>query len=110
HRGHFQSHRGSPQGCGFPGSLPLAGCWLLVAGLLVAGGCCVTVRRMLKSTCLLVVIAAAAALQAQAPAAPRVVLVTIDGMRGDYIGNADGYQLKVPNLRRLMREGSFSPR
>jgi hypothetical protein len=47
---------------------------------------------------------------AQGPAARHVVLVTIDGLRGDYIGNADLYQLKVPNLRRLMREGSFSPR
>ena len=47
---------------------------------------------------------------AQSASARHVVLVTIDGMRGDYIGNADGYQLKIPNLRRLMREGSFSPR
>jgi predicted AlkP superfamily pyrophosphatase or phosphodiesterase len=47
---------------------------------------------------------------AQITSARHVVLVTIDGMRGDYIGNADGYQLKIPNLRRLMREGSFSPR
>jgi predicted AlkP superfamily pyrophosphatase or phosphodiesterase len=48
--------------------------------------------------------------EAQPQAAPHVVLVTIDGMRGDYIGDADGYHLKIPNLRRLMREGSFSPR
>ena len=40
----------------------------------------------------------------------RVVLVTIDGMRGDYLGNADAYQLRIPNLRRLMHEGSYSPR
>ena len=46
-----------------------------------------------------------------AAATPRhVVLVTIDGMRGDYLGNADTYQLRIPNLRRLMREGSYSPR
>jgi predicted AlkP superfamily pyrophosphatase or phosphodiesterase len=65
---------------------------------------------MLKPTLLLATLTAMAALQAQTPAAPHVVLVTIDGMRGDYIGNADGYQLKIPNLRRLMRDGSFSPR
>ena len=47
---------------------------------------------------------------ATAAAAPHVVLVTIDGMRGDYIGEADRYHLKIPNLRRLMREGSYSGR
>src|SRR5437660_6755923 len=31
-------------------------------------------------------------------------------MRGDYLGNADAYQLRIPNLRRLMHEGSYSPR
>lgn len=40
----------------------------------------------------------------------QVVLVTIDGMRGDYLGNADAYHLKIPNLRRFMRKGSYSPR
>src|SRR5919108_777084 len=58
------------------------------------------------------VLAAGVAFDAQAPV-PRVahvVLVTIDGMRGDYLGDADRYQLKIPNLRRLMREGSYSPR
>jgi predicted AlkP superfamily pyrophosphatase or phosphodiesterase len=44
------------------------------------------------------------------PAARQVILVTIDGMRGDYIGSADTYHLGIPNLRRLMREGSYSPR
>jgi predicted AlkP superfamily pyrophosphatase or phosphodiesterase len=48
--------------------------------------------------------------QNQPTAARHVVLITIDGMRGDYLGSADQYQLKIPNLRRLMREGSFSPR
>src|SRR4051794_12093519 len=47
-----------------------------------------------------------------APSSSRkyVVLVTIDGMRGDYLGEADRYRLNIPNLRRLMREGSFSGR
>ena len=57
-------------------------------------------------------LAASVVFDAQTPPAGErhVVLVTIDGMRGDYIGAADQYQLKIPNLRRLMREGSFSPR
>lgn len=39
-----------------------------------------------------------------------VVLVTIDGLRGDYLGSADAYGLRLPVLRRLMREGAYSPR
>jgi predicted AlkP superfamily pyrophosphatase or phosphodiesterase len=39
-----------------------------------------------------------------------VVLVTIDGLRGDYLTESDRYGLKIPNLRRLMHEGSYSGR
>jgi predicted AlkP superfamily pyrophosphatase or phosphodiesterase len=39
-----------------------------------------------------------------------VVLVTIDGMRGDYLGDADRYHLNIPNLRGLIRDGTYSPR
>lgn len=49
----------------------------------------------------------------QSPAAPparHVVLVTIDGLRGDYIAPSDPYHLKIPTLRRLIREGSSSDR
>src|SRR5262245_26629197 len=67
-------------------------------------------RISLALVLLLAVDAGAQSTTSQPPPSERhVVLVTIDGMRGDYIGNADGYQLKIPNLRRLMREGSFSP-
>ncbi|HTK28883.1 MAG TPA: ectonucleotide pyrophosphatase/phosphodiesterase [Vicinamibacterales bacterium] len=44
------------------------------------------------------------------PASRHAVLVTIDGLRGDYLGEADRYRLNIPNLRRLMHEGSFSGR
>jgi predicted AlkP superfamily pyrophosphatase or phosphodiesterase len=47
---------------------------------------------------------------AQAPVSRHVVLVTIDGLRGDYISAQDPYHLKIPTLRRLMREGSASER
>src|SRR5437588_6017926 len=42
--------------------------------------------------------------------ATHVVLVTLDGLRGDYLGNADGYRLNIPTLRRLIRQGAFSSR
>ncbi len=47
---------------------------------------------------------------AQAPRAGRVVLVTIDGLRGDYLAPQDPYHLKIPVLRRLIAEGSASDR
>jgi predicted AlkP superfamily pyrophosphatase or phosphodiesterase len=74
------------------------------------------VSRLMRTRLYAVAAAFIAALYAFAhssaaqPSTSHVVLVTIDGMRGDYLGSADAYQLKIPNLRRLMREGSFSPR
>jgi arylsulfatase A-like enzyme len=47
---------------------------------------------------------------AQAPASRHVILVTIDGLRGDYISAADPYHLKIPTLRALMRDGIASDR
>jgi predicted AlkP superfamily pyrophosphatase or phosphodiesterase len=49
-------------------------------------------------------------LAAQSPASRHAFLVTIDGLRGDYIAAHDPYHLKIPTLRRLMREGSVSER
>ena len=39
---------------------------------------------------------------------PPVLLVSIDGLRPDYVLEADAHALKVPNLRRMMAEGSYS--
>jgi predicted AlkP superfamily pyrophosphatase or phosphodiesterase len=65
-----------------------------------------------------ILVAAAVAVGVQRPtpadnqeASPRhVVLATIDGMRGDYLGKADRYHLNIPHLRELMRSGSYSGR
>jgi predicted AlkP superfamily pyrophosphatase or phosphodiesterase len=34
-----------------------------------------------------------------------VAVISIDGMHPDYLKKADGYGLKIPNLRRFLREG-----
>jgi predicted AlkP superfamily pyrophosphatase or phosphodiesterase len=47
---------------------------------------------------------------AQTPASRHVILVTIDGLRGDYLSSTDPYHLKIPTLRGLIREGSASDR
>lgn len=48
--------------------------------------------------------AAVASLAAQQP----LVVVSVDGLDNRYIANADQMGLKIPNLRRLMREGQVS--
>jgi predicted AlkP superfamily pyrophosphatase or phosphodiesterase len=42
------------------------------------------------------------------PAVRHVVLVTIDGLRGDYLGEADRYHLRIPTLRALAARGAMS--
>jgi predicted AlkP superfamily pyrophosphatase or phosphodiesterase len=45
---------------------------------------------------------------AQEKSAPVLVVVSIDGLRPDYVTAADAHGAKVPNLRRLMREGVYA--
>jgi predicted AlkP superfamily pyrophosphatase or phosphodiesterase len=45
---------------------------------------------------------------ADVPNQPALLLVSIDGMRPDYVLNADQYNLKIPRLRRLVREGAHA--
>src|SRR5262249_46285177 len=37
-----------------------------------------------------------------------VLLVSIDGLRPDYVLDGDAHGLQVPNLRRMMAEGAYS--
>ncbi|HWB87025.1 MAG TPA: ectonucleotide pyrophosphatase/phosphodiesterase [Bryobacteraceae bacterium] len=39
---------------------------------------------------------------------PALLLVSVDGMRPDYVLKADQYNLKIPRLRRLFREGTHA--
>lgn len=51
-------------------------------------------------------------LKAKAPAQgenpPLLVMISVDGMRPDYITEADAHGAKVPNLRRFMKEGTYA--
>ncbi|MGC1485064.1 MAG: ectonucleotide pyrophosphatase/phosphodiesterase [Candidatus Acidiferrum sp.] len=51
-------------------------------------------------------LAAKAPAQEQAP--PLLVMISVDGMRPDYITEADAHGAKVPNLRRFMKEGTYA--
>ena len=40
-------------------------------------------------------------------AAP-VLMISIDGLRPDYVTQADAHGLKIPNLRRFIKEGTYA--
>lgn len=45
--------------------------------------------------------------QAQTPK-PVVILLSIDGLKPDYVLDADKHGLKIPHLRRLVKEGAYA--
>src|ERR1700688_4494942 len=45
---------------------------------------------------------------AQEQAPPLLVMISVDGMRPDYITEADAHGAKIPNLRRFLREGTYA--
>lgn len=66
-------------------------------------------RRILFTLCLLL-IAAIPSRQATTQTKPfvPVVLISIDGLKPDYVLEADKHKLKIPNLRRLTSEGAHA--
>ena len=44
----------------------------------------------------------------QQPARVPLILISIDGLMPDYVLEADKRGLKIPNLRRLLKEGAFA--
>ncbi len=45
---------------------------------------------------------------AQQQAPPLLVMISVDGMRPDYITQADAHGVKAPNLRRFLKEGTYA--
>ena len=66
-------------------------------------------KKTIVAILLLMLIAPAwFASQARRPAAVPVVLISIDGLKPDYVFEADKHGLKIPNLRRLLAEGAHA--
>jgi predicted AlkP superfamily pyrophosphatase or phosphodiesterase len=42
------------------------------------------------------------------PQAPLVVMISVDGMRPDYVTAADAHGAKIPNLRKFLAEGMYA--
>jgi predicted AlkP superfamily pyrophosphatase or phosphodiesterase len=51
---------------------------------------------------------AGGALRAQEKGSPLLVMISIDGLRPDYVTAADAHGAKVSNLRRFMKEGAYA--
>jgi predicted AlkP superfamily pyrophosphatase or phosphodiesterase len=47
-------------------------------------------------------------LPASAQDPPLLVVISIDGLRPDYITQADAHSAKIPNLRRFLKEGTYA--
>src|ERR1043166_3179961 len=41
-------------------------------------------------------------------ATPLVVMISVDGIKPEYVTQADAHGAKVPNLRKFMKEGTFA--
>jgi predicted AlkP superfamily pyrophosphatase or phosphodiesterase len=50
----------------------------------------------------------AAGTRAQEQAQPLLVMISVDGMRPDYVTEADANGAKIPNLRRFLKEGTYA--
>ena len=61
----------------------------------------------LAAALLVVLSVLVAAAAAQAPA-PSVLMISVDGLRPDYVTAADKHGLKIPALRRFVTEGAFA--
>jgi len=68
-------------------------------------------RRAIGVFCafgLAVVLLLAANTRAQKQAPSLLVMISVDGMRPDYITEADAHGAKAPNLRRFLKEGAYA--
>jgi predicted AlkP superfamily pyrophosphatase or phosphodiesterase len=62
-------------------------------------------RRLLLALVVLAVLAASGAAQSSAPL---LLIVSVDGLRPDYVTRADALALKIPTLRRLLKDGAYA--
>jgi predicted AlkP superfamily pyrophosphatase or phosphodiesterase len=65
-------------------------------------------RGMVQYILMFLALTAAIALRAQEQAVPVLVVISVDGLRPDYVTAADAHGAKAPNLRRFMKEGAYA--
>jgi predicted AlkP superfamily pyrophosphatase or phosphodiesterase len=67
-----------------------------------------TVGRWAMMALILEMLLVGGVLRAQEKTSPLLVMISIDGLRPDYVTAADAHGAKVPNLRRFMKEGAYA--
>jgi predicted AlkP superfamily pyrophosphatase or phosphodiesterase len=67
-----------------------------------------SVYRLRLSLWLLALMLGVLPMLAQDKPAPLLVLISVDGLRPDYVTAADAHGAKVPNLRKFMKEGTYA--
>jgi predicted AlkP superfamily pyrophosphatase or phosphodiesterase len=67
-----------------------------------------TIGRWAAVILVLEILLVGSVLRAQEKGSPLLVMVSIDGLRPDYVTAADAHGTKVPNLRRFMKEGAYA--
>src|ERR1700686_3710341 len=60
---------------------------------------------MLLALAAILLVAAAAQ---NVPQAPLLVMISVDGMRPDYVTAADAHGARIPNPRRFLQEGTYA--
>lgn len=66
-------------------------------------------RLALRAVLVAAVLVLAGAAAAQQPVqTPLLLLISIDGLRPDYVTAADAHGARIPNLRRFLKEGAFA--
>jgi predicted AlkP superfamily pyrophosphatase or phosphodiesterase len=69
--------------------------------------CARTAVALIVAALACLLLAATFVAQGQQPR-PAVILISIDGLKPEYVLDADTHGLKVPNLRRFLREGAYA--
>src|SRR5215471_8020240 len=62
--------------------------------------------RVITAVALILFLSVIAQAQQQTP--PTLIMISIDGMKPEYVTHADQHGAKVPNLRRMMKEGTYA--
>ncbi|HEY2458869.1 MAG TPA: alkaline phosphatase family protein, partial [Candidatus Acidoferrum sp.] len=57
---------------------------------------------------IMLVIACAGTARAQDAVNPTLVVISVDGLRPDYVTAADAHGAKIPTLRRFLKEGTYA--
>src|SRR3984893_4731808 len=65
-------------------------------------------RKFWTCTCAIMLLLGAARAPGQQKDAPLLVVISVDGLRPDYVIAADAHGVQAPNLRKFMKEGSYA--